>query len=491
MREINFSADELANALLNLEPSHELCLLDSCGVSYLDSHLLIAGIDPVETLEITEENPEKTLSILNSKLSDPNLTAMLTISYDFGLKLNKIQPRPKEFTTFDEPDIFIALFDALIIHDYNTQKSFLTGNTRKFDEIEKILGNLPKDLSNSKNSKSKISSNFTREEYLKSVEIVQEFIKRGDTYQTNLTQQIRAELPSNLKPENIFFTLRKNYPAPFSAFIRRNNDIVISASPERFFKVQNAPTVQNAKCKMQNKAEKTQHSTLSTQHSKISVSPIKGTRPRGKNVEEDLYLRNELLSSEKDRAENVMIVDLLRNDIGRICEYGSVEVEKLCDLETHPTLYHLVSTVSGKLRENINLSDVLRALFPCGSITGAPKIRTMQIIDELEPAARGLSMGAIGIVVGGRWSADSGRKEETADRFSGEINDKWSMINDKCLMDFSVAIRTMTIRGNQAVFNVGGGITIDSIPEDEYAETLVKAKALIESISGEDNLLKS
>src|SRR5438105_38948 len=128
MREINFSADELAAALLNLEPSRGLCLLDSCGVSYLDSHLLIAGIDAIEMLEITEENPEKTLQILHGKLSDTHLTAMLTISYDFGLKLNKIQPRPKEFAGFDEPDIFIALFDALIIHDYNTQKSFLTGN---------------------------------------------------------------------------------------------------------------------------------------------------------------------------------------------------------------------------------------------------------------------------------------------------------------------------------------------------------------------------
>jgi para-aminobenzoate synthetase component I len=463
MREINFSADELVNILLNLEPSHELCMLDSCGVSYLDSHLMIAGINPLETIEITEEDPEKTLAILNSKLSEPNLTAMLTISYNFGLKLNKITSRPKEFTTFDEPDIFIALFDALIIHDYNTQKSYLTGKTEKFDAIEKILGDSPKHLSNSDAAHSKISSNFTRQEYLKSVEIVQEFIKRGDTYQTNLTQQIRAELPSNLKAENIFFTLRKNYPAPFSALIRRKNDIVISASPERFFKVQN-------------EIGKTQHSALSTQHSKISVSPIKGTRPRGKNVEEDLNLRNELLNSEKDRAENVMIVDLLRNDIGRICEYGSVKVEKLCDIEAHPTLYHLVSTVSGKLRENIELSDILRAVFPCGSITGAPKIRTMQIIDELETVSRGLSMGAIGIVQNAKYKMQNAFVENI---------DKWSMINDKCLMDFSVAIRTMTIHDNQAVFNVGGGITIDSVPEDEYAETLVKAKALVESMSGD------
>ena len=116
----------------------------------------------------------------------------------------------------------------------------------------------------------------------------------------------------------------------------------------------------------------------------ISASPIKGTRPRGKTMEEDLLLKNELLNSEKDRAENVMIVDLLRNDIGRICEFGSVKVEKICDLETHPTLFHLVSTIRGKLRENVNFAEIIKAVFPCGSITGAPKMRTMKIIDEIE-----------------------------------------------------------------------------------------------------------
>lgn len=456
MREINFSADELVSVLLGLENEHKLCLLDSCGVSHLGSHLLIAGIDPVEVLEINQPSADETLAFLDKKLRRKDLSAMMTISYDFGLKLNKLQPRPKEFRLTEEPDIFLALFDVLIVHDYDLRKTFLIGNLNKFDEIERVL--IPTGLKKTAGAeKPKIRSNFTRTEYLEAVEKVQEYIRRGHTYQTNLTQQICAELPENLKPEQIFATLRKKFPAPFSAFFRRENDVVISASPERFFKVQNAPVEHNP--------QHTAHNKIPLSNSKlISVSPIKGTRPRGNDVVEDLNLQNELLNSEKDRAENVMIVDLLRNDIGRICEYGSVRVEKICELETYPTLFHLVSTISGLLRENIELSDILRAVFPCGSITGAPKIRTMQIIDELENASRGLSMGAIGYVI-------------------PQENAQWSKIGNRSLMDFSVAIRTMTIRGRQAVFNVGGGITIDSIPSEEYDETLVKARALLKSLN--------
>lgn len=468
MREIKYSADELVSALLNLETGRGLCLLDSCAVSHLGSHLLIAGINPIETLEINEISAEKTLSVLDEKLSQNDLAALLTISYDFGLKLNNIKPRPKKVPVFGEPDVFLALFDTLIVHDYNAKKTFLIGNKDNFDAIEEILFTSAKSVVSdhaATDANSAITSNFTRREYLSAIEKVQEFIRQGDTYQTNLTQQISAELPENLTVENIFLNLRKNYPAPFAAFFRRKNDVVISASPERFFSVDSGQRTMNNDVVLPNSELKIPDSRL------ISVSPIKGTRPRGKNIEEDLNLRNELLTSEKDRAENIMIVDLLRNDIGRICEYGSVKVEKLCDLETHPTLYHLVSTVSGALRENVNLPDILRAVFPCGSITGAPKIRTMQIIDELEDVRRGLSMGAIGYV--------------------SAKNDEWSMINDKCSMDFSVAIRTMTIRGHQAFFNVGGGITIDSVAEDEYAETLVKAKALLEAINAGGNFLKT
>ncbi len=239
--------------------------------------------------------------------------------------------------------------------------------------------------------------------------------------------------------------MRKYHPAPFAAFIKRDNDYVVSISPERFVKVSNSKSQASSRI--------------------IETSPIKGTRPRGKTPEEDLGLKNELLNAEKDRAENTMIVDLLRNDLGRICEFGTVKVEKLCDLETHPTLFHLVSTVRGELRENINFSDILRAVFPCGSITGAPKIRTMRIIDELETAPRGLSMGAIGYSV---------------------QNSKFKVQNS---IDLSVAIRTMVIRNREATFNVGGGVVIDSVPNNEYEETLVKAKALLRALNAEEKPL--
>jgi para-aminobenzoate synthetase component I len=442
VREIHLSADQLVSALLNLPEEKNLCLLDSCNVSHLSSHLLIAGFEAIEILEINESEAEKTLKNLDEKLSRENLAAIFTISYDFGLKLNRIATRPKEFSPFEEPDIFLALFDSLIVHDYNTQKTFLTGNEKRFDEIEKTLLDTPDSLNSANSLNSPVSSNFTREGYLSAIEKIQEYIRRGDTYQTNLTQQLRVKLPENLTPEQIFFSLRKNHPAPFASYIRRKNDMVISASPERFFKVSQSK-IENRKSKI------------------ITVSPIKGTRPRGGNFEEDLCLKQELLNSEKDRAENVMIVDLLRNDIGRICEFGSVKVEKLCDLETHPTLYHLVSTINGTLRENVNFSDILRAVFPCGSITGTPKIRTMQIIDEIETAQRGLSMGAIGYSI---------------------QNSKFKIQNSS---DLSVAIRTMTVRDGEAIFNVGGGIVIDSVAEEEYEETLVKARALLRALNAD------
>lgn len=443
MRQINLSADELIEKLLALPKDLNLCLLDSCGVSHLNSHLLIAGINPFEIVEQSNNNPEKTLRILNEKTSKNKSAVILTISYDYGLKLNKIASRHQNS---NEPDIFLALFDVLIIHDYNSRKTFLVGNQEKFDLTEELLSG--DSISHQKSSdNSQISSNFTKQNYISAIEKIQELIRRGDTYQTNLTQQISTELPKDLSPEMIFQTLRKSHPAPFASFIRRKNDVVISASPERFLRVVNQT---------------------------ISTSPIKGTRPRGKTEKEDSNLRDELINSEKDRAENIMIVDLLRNDLGRICEFGSVKVQKLCDLEEHPSLFHLVSTISGRLKSNTNLSDILCATFPCGSITGAPKIRTMKIIDEIETVSRGLSMGAIGIADCGLRIADFMNKTP------------YSPLSILHYIDLSVAIRTMTIRKNKAIFNVGGGIVIDSVPENEYQETLTKAKALLNSINAEN-----
>jgi anthranilate/para-aminobenzoate synthase component I len=169
-----------------------------------------------------------------------------------------------------------------------------------------------------------------------------------------------------------------------------------------------------------------------------------------------------------------MIVDLLRNDLGRICRFGSIEVEKICDLEQHPTLFHLVSTIKGDLRDPVRFSEIIKAVFPCGSITGAPKISTMKIIDRIEKTRRGLPMGAIGLstVVAKKESLWRNRKLVTAEGF---------FQNE---LDLAVAIRTMVIKENQVIFNVGGGIVIDSLPESEYQESLTKAKALLRAING-------
>jgi para-aminobenzoate synthetase component 1 len=435
MREINFTAIEIVTALLGLKKEAGLCLLDSSSATHGNSHRLIAGIFPVEVCRISGKTGDATLAILNEKLAaHPGAASIFTISYDLGSKLENIPTGHNGPHGFPEPDIFIAFFESLIIHDYSIGKTFLSGDKEKAVQIETALSNsLTKTSTTVADSlkNSIVTSNFSRAEYLAAIGQARKFIHRGDTYQINLTQQLRADLPASLTPQKIFSNLRSKNPVPFAAFIERGEDTVISASPERFLRVEN---VNNKRI--------------------ITVAPIKGTRPRGETPAEDEYLINELLTSAKDRAENIMIVDLLRNDIGRVCKFGTVRVEELCALEIHPTVFHLVSTIRGELEDNVSFSDLLRAAFPCGSITGAPKVRTMQIIDELEPDARGLSMGAIGYIA-----------------FNGTI-------------DMNVAIRTMVVRDGNAIFNVGGGIVADSIPEAEYEETLVKAKALMSAING-------
>lgn len=438
MLEVNLSADELVTSLLALSQHEPVCLLDSCGVGHLDSHLLIAGLDPVETFELLNDDPAETLSLLDKKLEDET-AAIFTLSYEFGNKILGLVPRHRTI----EPDVFLARFDALVIHDYRSGTTTITGTPGKAVKIGRKLTsatlNFKFDISN---EQSYGSSNFTRSEYLDRIELVKEHIRRGDTYQTNLTQQLTVDLPGDLTPQSIFYSLRRDHPAAFAAFIKRHNSTVVSASPERFFKV----------------SEGGNPTGSGDVQRRITTSPIKGTRPRGNNAAEDDLLRSDLLTSAKDAAENTMIVDLLRNDLGRICEYGSVRVDSFCDIEEHPTFFHLVSTVHGDLRAATRFSEILTALFPCGSITGAPKISTMRIIDEIETQPRGLSMGAIGYRLPG---TRFGVPETT---------------------DLSVAIRTMVIRDRVAAFNVGGGIVIDSDPGSEYEESFIKAKALLSAL---------
>jgi len=273
-----------------------------------------------------------------------------------------------------------------------------------------------------------LRSTSTRQAYEDAVRRALAYIQAGDIYQVNLSQRFQA--PCGRDPFDTYLCLRAQSPAPFAAYLRYPDFAVLSSSPERFLHYR-------------------------TRDRLIETRPIKGTRPRGLDPQADRALAKELLAGVKDRAENVMIVDLERNDLGKVATVGSVVVTGLYELETYATVHHLTSTVQARLRADRDIIDLLRATFPGGSITGAPKIRAMQIIDELEPVARGVYTGAIGYI-----------------GFDGST-------------DLNVAIRTMIIKDSIASFHVGGGIVADSDPAWEYEETLHKGAAMVRVLVGE------
>lgn len=442
--EIALSADELVSAMLRLSQTETVCMLDSCGVGHQGSRFLIAGFEPVRVLENSGQNVSKDLKILDEALSSPDLASIFTLSYEFGMKIQGIDPDLSFEYRSKEPDLFLAQFFVLVVHDYDEDTTTMVGDISRFSKLfDRLKANITIQESYSDDLALTVSSNFYDRSYISAIDEIHELIRAGETYQTNLTQQLSVELTGDITPQKIFWRLRRENPAPFAAFLTRSTSTVVSASPERFFSV-------------------------TDNGNRIVTSPIKGTRPRGSTPDEDKKLKIELLSSSKDISENTMIVDLLRNDLGRVCEYGSVVVDDLCRLEEHPTLFHLVSTISGKLRYGIKHSEILRALFPCGSITGAPKISTMKIINRIETRPRGLSMGAIGYYVPG--AVDPTRSNNFAT----------SVLASR--LDLSVAIRTMVIEDQIAVFNVGGGIVIDSDPMAEYRESMTKAKALLSAV---------
>jgi para-aminobenzoate synthetase component 1 len=270
-----------------------------------------------------------------------------------------------------------------------------------------------------------LRSSFTRDGYLQAVERVREYILAGDAFQANLSQ--RFEAPLTEPPWTLYRRLRERNPAPFAAFLEFPDVVVMSASPERFLRVDAV--------------------------GRVETRPVKGTRPRGIGPEHDAALGQALAESAKDRAENLMIVDLMRNDLSRVCAPGSVRVAELFALEQYATVHHLVSTVVGQLAPGADALDLLRAAFPGGSITGAPKLRAMEIIAELEPSRRGVYCGSIGYR-----------------SVTGEF-------------DTNIAIRTAVARDGRVYFNAGGGIVADSNPADEYQETLDKARGLIDALS--------
>ncbi|MDM7924041.1 MAG: anthranilate synthase component I family protein [Pyrinomonadaceae bacterium] len=346
---ISTDAESLALGISALPAERFPTVLDSSGVGHLGSHLLIAGVDPIQRIEIQND----AAAVLNTlaEIESSGLAAIFTLSYDFGDAITSRSGKGRQQT--GEPFFSVSLFDSLILHDYRNGTTKIAGQDSSALGTASTVATLGVERDVRSPAALPWTSNFSRSEYLSSVENIKEFIRRGDTYQANLTQQISVTMDANDSPSGIFARLRKQHPAPFAAFIQRDSSTVVSASPERFFSIADGI---------------------------ITASPIKGTRRRGRTAAEDDRLKAELLSSAKDRAENTMIVDLLRNDFGRVCEFGSVRVEKLCDLEEHPTLFHLVSTISGELRGNIGLMDVISAVFPCGSITGAPRSEQWRLL---------------------------------------------------------------------------------------------------------------
>ena len=338
------------------------------------------------------------------------------------------------------PDCCLGFYDVLLAYDHEAERCFILSTglpehepQRREARAAERLAEWLKDCAAALKLKSakasaaqpdgEYRSNFSREEYCRMVERGIEYIRSGDIFQVNLSQRFSAHFTGDSFA--LYRYLRQINPAPFAAYLKFADLALASASPERFFKLRG---------------------------SLVESRPIKGTRPRGCDAQEDEVLRDELWRSEKDRAELVMIIDLMRNDLGKVCRYGSVKVPEVFRVEEYATVFHLVSTVTGELREDCSAVDQLAAAFPPGSITGAPKVRAMEIIDELEPQRRNIYTGSVGYL-----------------SFCGNA-------------DFNVAIRTMVFKENEVFFQAGGGIVADSKPEAEYQETLDKAKALLAAL---------
>jgi len=357
--------------------------------------------------------------------------------YEFG-----VRSEPAVRAAVDDPalpDARFGFYDGVIAHNHASGKTYAIAHPVAQRNAVEILAGLRAAVSEaatfvdavpvapSSCNAADLRANLSREEYLTRVIRIKDYIAAGDVYQVNFAQ--RFALATTEDPFAIYQRLRRLSPAPFGAYLNAGSHQILSSSPELL---------------------------LRSDGRRLITRPIKGTRPRGCTSEEDRCLSAELSASEKDHAELLMIVDLERNDLGRVCRFGSVQVEERHRLETHPTVFHLVATISGELAEGRDVFDGLRSMLPGGSITGAPKIRAMQIIRELEPCRRHVYTGAIGYL-----------------GFDGSC-------------DFNVAIRTILCRSGQAYYQVGGGIVADSDPASEYEETLVKGRAMRAALLGED-----
>jgi para-aminobenzoate synthetase component 1 len=360
-------------------------------------------------------------------------------------------PRP-DFDEFALPDLAVGCYDWVLAFDHRADRAWLVSTglpetepwrrrvraARRLRAVRQRLlaapAEAPVDSAPPLPASSlcpqfglpilpRLTSNFDRPGYLAAVGRAIGYVHAGDCFQVNVAQRLLH--PATLPPLELYGRLRERNASPFAGLFDLGGAVVVSASPERFLRVEAG---------------------------EVETRPIKGTRPRGATPQEDRARAEELLSSAKDRSENVMIVDLMRNDLGRVCQYGSVRVPAVCRLESYRYVHHLVSEVRGRLRPGLGLVDLLKAAFPGGSVTGAPKVRAMEIIAQLEPTARGPYCGALGYL-----------------GFDGA-------------MDTNILIRTFTLARGWVQFPVGGGVVADSDPQREYEETLHKAEGLVRAL---------
>jgi anthranilate synthase component 1 len=341
---------------------------------------------------------------------------------------------------FDIPDMQLVLTDTILIFDHVDHKIKIVSNSlvekddpgeaydKACEKINRIAEKLKKGMVEAKGAKVKrmpaeIESNFSEREFCNIVEKAKEYIRAGEVIQVVLSQRLKRRTEADAF--SIYRALRSINPSPYMYYLKFGEYRIVGSSPEILVRCEN---------------------------NVVEVRPIAGTRKRGKDEEEDLALEKELLADPKERAEHIMLVDLGRNDIGRVCEYSSVEPREIMRIERYSHVMHIVSDVVGRLRKDKNIYDLIRATFPAGTVTGAPKVRAMELIDELENVRRGPYAGCVGYV-----------------SFSGNI-------------DMCITIRTIVMSGDTAYIQAGAGIVLDSEPEKEYQETMNKAMALIKAI---------
>lgn len=459
----NVSHTQLFSAVANQEWG---MWLDSSNADHIDSRYDILVWQPAYTLEtydkltkVTEketgeiqqltEDPLTIAEQLQAQLFDKlqlsqslqpeykqpeyklpfNLGTVGYFAYDLGRRFEKLPSTAKQ--EISAPDMAVGIYLQALIFDKKQQSYSIICPQSQLEAVKSFLATVVNvtDSSESFSLSSDWQSNMSKAEYGERFKQVQNYLLEGDCYQINLAQGFSAEY-SGCEMQ-AYLTLRQHNQAPFSAFINTGKNKILSISPERFLQLSGGKSLGSRPA------------------NKVQTKPIKGTKPRSENAEQDKLNAELLKASTKDRAENLMIVDLLRNDISRVCKAGSVKVPKLFDIESFPAVHHLVSTVEGELAEKYSATDLLRAAFPGGSITGAPKIRAMEIIEELEPQRRSVYCGSIGYI------SACGK------------------------MDTSITIRTLICEDNRIYCWAGGGLVADSKVDSEYQETFDKVRKIL------------